>query len=167
MELHDIKKKLKHQRREKADCVKRYEEMAEHAMKNGDTYLAGILFGMAHDVSTHIDAIDEIDYEDEDDDRLTEEDAQKWMDGLINSDGTSGPHWTLAQTTQVMQAKGYHHKPLDFWVAMNSRYSDDIALAAKYGYDKVEYWAEAAHNWLDDADAKPDKAARYYHSVVD
>ena len=164
MELNDIKRKLKYQRREKAECVKHYEEMAEHAMKNGDSYLAGILFGMAHDVRTHIDAIDEIEGEEDD---LTKEDAEHWMHDLINADGSKGPHWPFEQTTQVMQAKGYDDDPTEFWAVINSLYSDNVELARKYGFDKTDYWAEAAHNWLNDADAKPGKAARYYHSIVD
>ena len=43
-------------------------------------------------------------------DRLSVDDAIKWTLHMENADGTTGPHWTMEQTTAVAESMGIHHE---------------------------------------------------------
>ena len=45
---------------------------------------------------------------------FTEDDARAWVAAL-----DPPARWTKDQTTDVMNKLGYHHKPCEFWAAMN------------------------------------------------
>lgn len=92
---------------------------------------------------------------------FTEEDAREWVSHM-----NPPARWTMDQTTAVMNQRGYHHKPCEFWVVMNMLASDYGATMAKYGADKPEVWADLAHNWLDDADADDGKTGRYWRDIA-
>lgn len=92
---------------------------------------------------------------------FTEEDATTWVEQMYPA-----ARWTKDQTTSVMHQHGYMHKPCEFWVVMNSLASDYGDTMAKYGLDRPEVWAEMAHDWLDDQDAKPGKTGNYYREIV-
>ena len=100
-------------------------------------------------------------------DKLDDQTAREWMENLQNEDGSKGPHWTIDQTTQVMKKKGISCDPLEFWVAMNAMYSDYSKVAQKYNVNNVDYYADLAKAWLYDSDAVKNKAAAYYHYVVE
>ena len=88
--------------------------------------------------------------------------AQEW----VRSMHPGGEHWTMEQTTAVMKQKGYHHKPEEWYAVMNSLYSDYGTTMMRYNADKVEIWADLAHDWLDDDDAVDDKVKKYFEYIV-
>lgn len=98
--------------------------------------------------------------------KLTEQDAETWMGGLENADGTSGAHWTRTQTDQVLAKYGLKYDELLFWVVMNSIYSDDVNVAKRHNVNTLDYYVDRAKAWLDDEDANPDKALLYYQTIV-
>lgn len=98
--------------------------------------------------------------------KLTREMAEEWMKGLHNEDGTTGPYWTKEQTTQVMERLGFKCDPTEFWVAMNSIYSDYAKVAKKHNMNNVDFYADMAKAWLDDTDAVHDKAAAYFMYIT-
>lgn len=97
---------------------------------------------------------------------LDEETAHKWMEHLQNEDGTTGPHWTMQQTTQVMKQKGIDCDPLEFWVAMNAMYSDYFGVAKKMNVNNVDFYVYMAKAFILDKDSQPDRLARYYYYVT-
>ena len=97
---------------------------------------------------------------------LTPEEASEWVQGMANWDGSHGGHWSREQTRSVMAQRGIHHPECAWYAAMNAMWSDFGKVAQKYNVDKVEFWADLTNAWLSDEDAKPGKAARYYHRIV-
>ncbi len=98
---------------------------------------------------------------------LTEADAERWCAHMENTDGTTGPHWTLEQTEIVKNQRGIQWDAVEFWVTMNMIYSDYSEVFKTYGVrDKIYLYADMAAAFLDDQDARPGKLARYYNSVV-
>lgn len=98
---------------------------------------------------------------------LTLEKAKRWAEKMQNEDGSTGPHWSVEQTNQVLQQRGYKHEPASWYAILNAMYSDFCGVAQKYGLaGNVEFFADLAHAWLDDKDAVTDKAAAYYYYVV-
>ena len=99
---------------------------------------------------------------------FTKEDAERWTARMENEDGTTGPHWTMGQTDAVANVAGVHEKPCIWWAAMNMMYSDYYSVAAKYGLDRPEFYADLAKAFLMDKDAggAEEKMAGYYHGVV-
>ena len=92
---------------------------------------------------------------------FTDEDAQEWAKSM-----NPPARWTMEQTTAVMNAQGYHHKPCEFWVVMNMLFSDYGKTMVKHSMDKPEVWAALANDFLDDGDAVPDKLGRYWRDIV-
>lgn len=106
--------------------------------------------------------------------KLTEEQYKEWMHGLVNADGSSGPHWTIEQTKQVQQKAGMTDVDSTvFWVAMNASYSDLCEFFNKHGInDPVAYAEYVEAFWLDDEDSVGSddpraKLAAYYTAVVE
>ena len=97
---------------------------------------------------------------------LDKQTAEKWMESLHNEDGTKGPHWTMEQTNQVLNKKGFALDPVEFWAIMNAVYSDYAAVAKKYNVNNVDYYADLAKAWLTDADAVPNKPWVYCHYIA-
>ena len=91
-----------------------------------------------------------------------EETAREWVARM-----NPAARWDLAQTTAVMQSKGYNHRPCEFWAVMNMLYSDYGKVMAKYGADKPEIWADMADAWITDPDARGNKTGRYYRDIVE
>lgn len=91
-----------------------------------------------------------------------EETAREWVARM-----NPAARWDLAQTTAVMQSKGYNHRPCEFWAVMNMLYSDYGKVMTKYGADKPEIWADMADAWITDPDARPHKTGRYYRDIVE
>lgn len=106
--------------------------------------------------------------------KLTEEQYKEWMHGLVNADGSSGPHWTIEQTKQVQQKAGMTDVDSTvFWVAMNASYSDLCEFFNKHGINDPMAYAEYVEAfWLDDEDSVGSddpraKLAAYYTTVVE
>ena len=98
---------------------------------------------------------------------FTEDDAKAWTARMKNADGSTGAHWTLDQTTELMQRRGINCNPVKFWVAMNAVYSDLSEVAERHGVGNDEFYADMAKSfWLCDKDAVEDKLAAYYENVV-
>ena len=93
--------------------------------------------------------------------------AEEWMRNLKNADGTTGAHWTIEQCKQVMQQHNMNCDPVEFWVAMNTLYSDLCKVNEKHGIRNIDYYVDAACAfWLYDNDAVKDKETAYYHYIV-
>lgn len=99
---------------------------------------------------------------------FTEADAREWTARMENTDGSTGPHWPMEQTTAVMVSKGYHFDPAVWYAAMNMVYSDYFNVAKKHGVNSVEFYADMAEAFLDDKDAggPAEKISAYYHYVA-
>lgn len=91
-----------------------------------------------------------------------EETAREWVSKM-----NPAAKWDLAQTTAVMQSRGYSYRPCEFWVVVNMLYSDYGKMLAKYNADKPEVYADMADAWLTDPDARPHKVGRYYRDIVE
>ena len=96
------------------------------------------------------------------------ETAMQWAAHMQNADGTTGPHWTMGQTDAVANITGVSVKSCVWWAAMNMMYSDYYGVAAKYGLDRPEFYADLAKAFLMDKDAggPEEKMAGYYYGVV-
>ena len=134
-----------------------------------------VTLGRAEEVTAYVDAICALHKLDDDHFRestkmmeFTREDAEKWVSHMENEDGTTGPHWTIAQTDAVANVAGVHVDKLTFWACLNMMYSDYYSVAAKYGLDRPEFYADLAKAFLMDKDAggPEEKMAGYYHGVV-
>lgn len=129
-----------------------------------------VTLGRAEEVTVYADAICALHRMDGHDEAegFSEEDAKAWTAKMENEDGTTGPHWTMGQTDAVANVAGVHEKPCVWWAAMNMMYSDYYGVAAKYGLDRPEFYADLAKAFLMDKDAGGPEAkmAGYYHGVV-
>ena len=102
---------------------------------------------------------------------FTAEDAEKWSKKLVNDDGTTGPHWTIDQTTSVADANGVYFEHItrdDFWISMNMMYSDYSKVADKYGVNTADFFADLTKAFLFDVDGPmpSKKLSAYYHGIV-
>lgn len=128
--------------------------------------------GRAEEITVYADAICALhkmgSNEDGEDTEFTREDAEKWVSHMENEDGTTGAHWKMEQTDAVANITGVHAKSCIWWAAMNMMYSDYYGVAAKYGLDRPEFYADLAKAFLMDKDAGGPEAkmAGYYHGVV-
>ena len=134
-----------------------------------------VTLGRAEEVTVYADAIcalhklgDDHFREDTEMMEFTKEDAEHWTAKMENEDGTTGPRWTMGQTDAVANVAGVHEKSCVWWAAMNMMYSDYYSVAAKYGLDRPEFYADLAKAFLMDKDAggAEAKMAGYYHGVV-
>lgn len=97
---------------------------------------------------------------------MDEELAEEWTSQMKNADGTKGPHWKMEQTEQLMERRKLDCDPVEFWVAMNMMYSDYSKVARAHGVNNVEFYADMAKAFLDDADAVEGKLEAYYEACV-
>ena len=101
---------------------------------------------------------------------FTREDAEAWAARMENADGTTGPHWTMEQTSAVADASGIPHDiPRWAWgVTMNMMYSDYYDVARKFGVNVPEFYAELARAFLMDKDGPgpEEKLCAYYRCIA-
>lgn len=97
---------------------------------------------------------------------MTKEMAEEWTAGMKNEDGTKGPHWKMEQVKQVMAQKGIQCDPYEFFVVLNAMYSDYCSVFKKHGVNTIDMYVDTACAWLNDSDAMPNKASRYYEYIV-
>ena len=103
----------------------------------------------------------------EDHHKLDEHTAKKWVDSMRHTaDSGVGPHWTIEQTSQVLQQRGWPFDRDEFFAIMNAVWCDYGKTAQKYGVDKPDFWADLAHDWLSDSDAAQNKAQIYYSKIA-
>ena len=98
---------------------------------------------------------------------MTHDRAVEWVKRMENADGTTGPHWDMNQTRQVMEQHNIHLNDIDFWVTMNMMYSDYCKVAKKHNCSTSEFYAAMAKAFLEDKDAYPEKLSRYYECIVE
>ena len=97
------------------------------------------------------------------------ETAIHWAEHMQNADGSTGPHWTMEQTSAVADASGIPHDiPRWAWgVTMNMMYSDYYDVARKFGANVPEFYAELARAFLMDKDGpEPTKKLMEYYEHI-
>lgn len=93
--------------------------------------------------------------------------AMDWTKGLVNADGTKGPHWTIEETSKLLKQYSLDCDPEKFWAVMNSLYSDYCDALRESGISTPEVYVRLAKAWIKDKDAVSDKAAAYYTYIVE
>ena len=102
---------------------------------------------------------------------FTQADAEKWVAAMRNTDGSTGAHWDMEQTSALAEGAGVDGEivsPWCWWAAVNMVYSDYYAVAAQFGVAAPEFFAELAKAFLFDEDG-PGAGAKmgaYYCGVV-
>ena len=102
---------------------------------------------------------------------FTEDDAKAWTARMKNADGTTGPHWTMEQTTAVAESMGIQAPVVPRWawgVAMNMMYSDYYPVAVEFGLNRPEFYAALAKAFLLDKDGPgpEQKLMAYYEHIA-
>lgn len=96
--------------------------------------------------------------------------AEEWVRGLKNEDSTTGPHWDMDKVKTIMAQKEIGGSPWEFYVALNTMYSDYSKVAKKLGMNTVDFYACMAEAFLNDKDAVggggSEKLSAYYNAVV-
>lgn len=93
--------------------------------------------------------------------------AEKWVSGMKNRDGTTGPHFSWAKTQEIMQQHTLDYDPVKFWAALNATYSDMCAFFRKYNVNTIGAYVDHTIDfWFEDQDAVENKLAAYYACVV-
>ena len=103
--------------------------------------------------------------------KLDDHALETWNANMKNDDGSTGGHWTVAQTTDAAKTAGVvmeHITPNGWNATMNMMYSDYCSVATKHGC-KVEFYADLAKAFLFDKDGPGPEAklAAYYHGIVE
>lgn len=93
--------------------------------------------------------------------------AMDWTSGMVNADGTKGPHWTMEETNRLHKQYSLDCSQEEFWAVINSLYSDYCEALRESSASTPEVYVRLAKAWIKDKDAVPDKAAAYYTYVVE
>ena len=75
--------------------------------------------------------------------------AKKAVSEMKNVDGTSGEHWTLEETTKVMEQNGIKANKYDWYYLLNMLHSDYSKI---WGDDTGQY-VKFAKAYIEDPDA--------------
>ena len=99
------------------------------------------------------------------------ETAMQWAERMNNADGSTGPHWTMEQTTAVAEGMGISPEEIPRWawgVTMNMMYSDYYPVAVEFGLNRPEFYAALAKAFLLDKDAPGPtrKLMEYYEHIA-
>ena len=99
------------------------------------------------------------------------ETAMQWAERMQNADGSTGPHWTMEQTTAVAESMGIQAPVVTRWawgVAMNMMYSDYYPVAVEFGLNRPEFYAALAKAFLLDKDGPgpEQKLMAYYEHIA-
>ena len=103
--------------------------------------------------------------------KFDRETAMQWAERMQNADGSTGPHWTMEQTTAVAESMGIQAPVVTRWawgVAMNMMYSDYYPVAVEFGLNRPEFYAALAKAFLTDKDGPgPErKLMEYYEHIA-
>lgn len=90
---------------------------------------------------------------------LDQHTAKEWVEDI-------GECFSMEETMEALKKRKCKCEPLEFWVMVNAMKSDYPKLAAKYGVDHLDFYADMAVEWLEDRDAKPGKAMNYWKHIV-
>ena len=98
-------------------------------------------------------------------------DAEAWAQHMRNTDGSTGAHWTMEQTSALAEGLGISPEtvsPWCWWIAVNMMYSDYFGVASHFGVATPEFFAELAKAFLLDEDGPGPKAklSAYYCGIV-
>ena len=72
-----------------------------------------------------------------------------------NTDGSTGPHWSMDQTTAIADSMGIQAHEIPRWawgVTMCMMYSDYYPVAVEFGLNRPEFYAALAKSFLLDKD---------------
>lgn len=99
------------------------------------------------------------------------ETAMQWAANMQNADGTTGPHWSMDQTTAVAEGMGIQPHEIPRWawgVTLNMMYSDYYPVAVEFGLNRPEFYAALAKAFLFDKDGPgPErKLMEYYEHIA-
>ena len=99
------------------------------------------------------------------------ETAIQWAEHMQNADGSTGPHWTMEQTTAVAESMGIQAPAVPRWawgVTMNMMYSDYYDVAMEFGVNRPEFYASLAKAFLMDKDGPEpeEKLCEYYKHIA-
>ena len=103
--------------------------------------------------------------------KFDRETAMQWAANMQNADGTTGPHWTMEQTTAVAESMGIQAPVVPRWawgVTMNMMYSDYYPVAVEFGLNRPEFYAALAKAFLLDKDGPgpEQKLMAYYEHIA-
>ena len=104
-------------------------------------------------------------------DEIDRETAMQRAANMQNADGTTGPHWTMEQTTAVAESMGIQPNEIQRWawgVTMNMMYSDYYPVAVEFGLNRPEFYAALTNAFLCDKDGPgPEhKLMAYYENIA-
>lgn len=98
------------------------------------------------------------------------ETAMQWAAHMQNADGTTGPHWTMEQTTAVAESMGIQQNEIPHWawsVTLNMMYSDYYPVAVEFGLNRPEFYAALAKAFLLDKDGPgPERKLMAYYEHI-
>lgn len=102
---------------------------------------------------------------------FTEGDAKEWTANMQNADGTTGPHWSMDQTSAIADGMGVQETDIPRWawgVTMNMMYSDYYPVAVEFGLNRPEFYAALAKAFLLDKDGPgpEQKLMEYYEHIA-
>ena len=102
---------------------------------------------------------------------FTQADAEKWAQHMRNTDGSSGAHWSMEQTSSLAESLGVSREtvsPWCWWIAVNMMYSDYYDVAVDFGVNRPEFYAALAEAFLMDKDGPgpEEKLCAYYRGIV-
>ncbi len=97
--------------------------------------------------------------------------AMHWAERMQNADGSTGPHWTMDQTSAIADSMGIQEHEIPHWAwgtAMNMMYSDYYPVAVEFGLNRPEFYAALARAFLLDKDGPgPErKLMEYYEHIA-
>lgn len=97
--------------------------------------------------------------------------AMHWAEKMQNADGSTGPHWTMEQTSAVADGMGIPAEEIPRWawgVTMNMMYSDYYPVAVEFGLNRPEFYAALTKAFLLDKDAPgpTHKLMEYYEHIA-
>lgn len=97
--------------------------------------------------------------------------AMQWAERMKNADGSTGPHWTMDQTTAIADSMGIPEHEIPRWawgVTMNVAYSKCYPVAVEFGINRPEFYAALAKAFLLDKDGPgPErKLLEYYEHIA-
>ena len=102
---------------------------------------------------------------------FTEDDAKAWTARMKNADGSTGPHWSMDQTSAIADGMGVQETDIPRWawgVTMNMMYSDYYPVAVDFGLNRPEFYAALAKAFLLDKDGPgpEQKLMAYYEHIA-
>lgn len=103
----------------------------------------------------------------DDDDRLTREEAEAWVQSMEGDDGKRGGRWKFNEVQQYAGNYGIQPEEVpEFFAVLNALYTDYGKVARKYGVDRMDFWADMAKAFIRDKDAQPGKVKLYYDCIA-